>query len=173
MLSNYSQPVDESPAAASSASALSPTSSDPMPNTPTTLVDESRLSKEVELKSGASSQSESSAVRGSSIVLSPPAHDRKMVGYQGYSNFLSGDQTFFMVRRFRTLNVRAALALQDEIVELEADLNDREEYNKTYFQEYYDNGSIRLDPDKKRRELIKDKIVPRLTVYSKLFYSGQ
>jgi hypothetical protein len=72
-----------------------------------------------------------------------------------------------MVRRFGTLNIRAALALQDEIVELEEELNDGELFNRKFIEGEYDNGSFRLDPDKGRKELIQAKIIPKLTAYSK------
>ena len=71
-----------------------------------------------------------------------------------------------MVRRFSQLNVRATLALQDEIVQLEEELNDRDDFNRR-LPEDFDNGSLRNDRDVERIELIKDKIIPALTVYSK------
>ena len=92
--------------------------------------------------------------------------DRCKYGYRGLGKVLSDEQTFLMVRKFGELNVRAMLALQDEIVQLEEELNDREEYNREIVDEDYNNGSMRNDPDSERMQLIKKAIVPALTTYS-------
>lgn len=92
--------------------------------------------------------------------------DRCKYGYRGLGKVLSDEQTFLMVRKFGELNVRAMLALQDEIVQLEEELNDREEYNREIVDEDYNNGSMRNDPDSERMQLIKKAIVPALTTYN-------
>lgn len=100
-------------------------------------------------------------------VLEKNIFDRKMLGYPFYSKFIADEPTLFMVRRFGALNVRAALALQDEMVELEEELNDGESFTRDILDGEYDNGSFRLDPDKDRKKLIMNKIVPKLTRYSR------
>ncbi|CEJ82518.1 hypothetical protein VHEMI02578 [[Torrubiella] hemipterigena] len=47
----------------------------------------------------------------------------KFVGYKGYTNFISTDDSLFILRRFNSLNIRVALALQDEVSVLEEKLN--------------------------------------------------
>ncbi|KAK7403419.1 hypothetical protein QQX98_010832 [Neonectria punicea] len=47
----------------------------------------------------------------------------KYIGYRGYSDFISSEDDFFVLRRFDVLNVRVALALQDELSVLEEDLS--------------------------------------------------
>ncbi|KAL0783585.1 hypothetical protein CaCOL14_001492 [Colletotrichum acutatum] len=46
----------------------------------------------------------------------------KYIGYKGYSSFITSEDDFFILRRFDTLNVRVALALQDELSGLEEEL---------------------------------------------------
>jgi hypothetical protein len=46
----------------------------------------------------------------------------KYIGHKVFSRWIASDQTFFVMRRFGALNARVALSLQDEIVELEANL---------------------------------------------------
>ncbi|RMJ11671.1 hypothetical protein CDV36_008706 [Fusarium kuroshium] len=46
----------------------------------------------------------------------------KFIGYKGYSEFISSEDDWFVLRRFGVLNVRVALALQDEVAVLEEEL---------------------------------------------------
>ncbi|TDZ67894.1 hypothetical protein CTRI78_v002716 [Colletotrichum trifolii] len=48
----------------------------------------------------------------------------KHIGYKGYSEFVSSEDDFFLLRRFDTLNTRVALALQDEVSQLEEELGE-------------------------------------------------
>ncbi|RYP88543.1 hypothetical protein DL769_000239 [Monosporascus sp. CRB-8-3] len=48
----------------------------------------------------------------------------KFVGYKRYADFISSDDDFFILRRFSSLNVRVALALQDQISVLEEQLDE-------------------------------------------------
>ncbi|QDS72495.1 hypothetical protein FKW77_010072 [Venturia effusa] len=104
-------------------------------------------------------------------VLEKNISDRKMLGYPFYCRFIADEPTLFMVRRFGALNVRAALALQDELVELEEALIDGEEYTREILAGEYDNGSFRLDPDTDRKKLIMEKLVPKLTSYNEFINS--
>lgn len=47
----------------------------------------------------------------------------KYAGYRDFSSFVASDNNFFILRRFSTLSARVLLALQDELVELEDQLN--------------------------------------------------
>jgi hypothetical protein len=93
--------------------------------------------------------------------------ERKTLGYKEFTNFVASDETLFMVRRFNTLNVRAALLLQDELVQLEDELKELDLYNIEGFPEKFDNGSFRKDKDEIRRDLIKKELIPKLKEYSK------
>jgi hypothetical protein len=47
----------------------------------------------------------------------------KYAGYRDFASFVASDDSFFVLRRFSTLSARVLLALQDELVELEDQLN--------------------------------------------------
>lgn len=142
-----------SPIPRPSSSSTNPSTTPDIPLTPDTVV-------------GTGTFTEKAPAAGESSILDKDAHDRKMLGYSFYSRFIAEEPTLFMVRRFGALNVRAALALQDEIVQLEDELNYEEYYNRDILEGEYDNGSFRLDPDKDRKKLIEDQIIPKLTRYS-------
>ncbi|KAH6626560.1 hypothetical protein B0J18DRAFT_143638 [Chaetomium sp. MPI-SDFR-AT-0129] len=89
----------------------------------------------------------------------------KYVGYQAYSNLLASEPDFFVVRRFRSLNVRVALRMQDEISRLEEKLAQIEEETRQPDKEV-DNGTFRKDVVSERVEIL-DKISASLYRYNK------
>ncbi|CAH0028372.1 unnamed protein product [Clonostachys rhizophaga] len=80
----------------------------------------------------------------------------KYVGYDGYSKFIASDSDFFILRRFSTLNVRIALALQDDISSLEEELAalDKKYSMKSHVDVH--NGSLRHD--QRDRKAVVEKI---------------
>lgn len=92
----------------------------------------------------------------------------RYIGYRGYSDFISSDDDFFILRRFATLNVRVALALQNEIVQLEKDLDeldDKYEAPQSPPQSPVHNG--RFDGDVEDREKLLKEIGEKLYKYSR------
>lgn len=93
---------------------------------------------------------------------------RKYSGYRVFSRWMASDQAFFILRRFGTLNTRVLLAMQDEIVELEDQLNSLDEEASRKETPYnIDNGTIRDDPFGERRELVTKTLPEKLAKYSK------
>ncbi|KAK1460199.1 hypothetical protein CMEL01_03198 [Colletotrichum melonis] len=73
----------------------------------------------------------------------------KYIGYKGYTNFISSDDDFFVLRRFDSLNVRAALALQDELSWLEEELGVLDNEFSAKAADDFNNGTLRQDvPDR-------------------------
>ncbi|KAF2500480.1 hypothetical protein BU16DRAFT_451984 [Lophium mytilinum] len=106
----------------------------------------------------------------------------RYLGYRVFSRWVASDQTYFIVRKFPTLNVRVALVLQDRIVQLEDELNKLDQdWSNEYFQ-YEDpkrpdadpnlihNGTFREDESTHRVELI-DKIADALERYNRFVNS--
>lgn len=88
----------------------------------------------------------------------------KYVGYHGYSRFISSDDDFFILRRFSVLNVRISLALQNQLVMLERQLNELD--NKYEGEPQIHNG--RFEGDEKDREELISCIEEKLRKYSRL-----
>jgi hypothetical protein len=88
-------------------------------------------------------------------------------GYLKFSEFLASDNELFIVRRFKTLNARLILRMQDEICMLEADLT---RCDKAQMEAVVpiDNGSFRHDKAKDRKVLL-DTIQTKLKEYSLYF----
>jgi hypothetical protein len=74
----------------------------------------------------------------------------KYIGYKVFSRWVASDPSFFVLRRFGTLNARVALSLQDEIAQLEERLDHMD--NKFSDRDTVDghNGSFREDPFSKK-----------------------
>ncbi|PKK44586.1 hypothetical protein CI102_10959 [Trichoderma harzianum] len=88
----------------------------------------------------------------------------KYVGYRGYSRFISSDDGFFILRRFSVLNVRVSLALQNQLVMLERQLNELD--NKYEGEAQIHNG--RFEGDEKDREELISCIAEKLGKYNEL-----
>lgn len=87
----------------------------------------------------------------------------KYVGYRGYSRFISSDDDFCILRRFSVLNVRVSLALQNQLVILERQLNELD--NKYEDEAQIHNG--RFEGDEKDREELISCIEEKLRKYSR------
>lgn len=94
----------------------------------------------------------------------------KYVGYRNFSRFVGCDQNFFFIRQYRTLNARIILAMQDQILELENQLNtlDNDLSRETAPDEVH-NGSYRRETSHNRLELIWN-IQRRLKDYSMPYF---
>lgn len=95
----------------------------------------------------------------------------KYIGYKGYSKFIASDNDFYVVRKFATLNTRVTLALQDEIVVLESDLDVLDAQYSKRDAENLHNGSFR--DDRQDRNALIEKITSKLAKYSEQFPSPQ
>jgi len=91
------------------------------------------------------------------------------VGYRGFCNFLSSDNDFLILRRFGVLSIRVLLALQDELVELEEQLQTLENQLTSFDAPDYHNGSFRQETEECRCELIRE-IASKLRSYSLYTY---
>jgi len=88
----------------------------------------------------------------------------KYIGYKGYSSFLASEKDFYILRRFTSLNIRVSLALQDQVVLLEEQLEELDsEYSRRSAEDLH-NGSFRCDRED-RAELL-EKIALKLSQYS-------
>lgn len=93
----------------------------------------------------------------------------KFIGYKGYTEFITSDNDFLILRRFETLSTRVVLSLQDEISELEERLEDCDaKYSDRNFRDV-NNGTFRdeLSDRKELLQIIADKI-SRYSRYSDL-----
>lgn len=89
------------------------------------------------------------------------------IGYPIFSEFLATDDELFIVRRFKSLNVRLILKMQDEICKLEEDLKscDKPQIEAV---EPVNNGSFRRDKVTERKKLL-DEIQTKMKEYSMYF----
>lgn len=93
----------------------------------------------------------------------------KYIGYRGYSEFISSENDFYILRSFRSLNTRIALVLQDQIAALEHRI---EKLDTRYSRRDADdlhNGSFRCDRDD-RTELV-ELTARKLSLYSSVSLS--
>lgn len=98
---------------------------------------------------------------------SKEANPWKHIGYRVFSRLVASDQTFFVLRKFGTLNARVALALQDGIVELEEELNELDNYNRcSDVPEDRNNASLRSDLDPRRNQIIQEILPNKLAQYN-------
>lgn len=93
----------------------------------------------------------------------------KYVGYKVFSRWIASDPSFFVLRRFGTLNARVALSLQDEIAQLEEKLDYMDKrYSDRDTQDAH-NGTFRDEPftgDDDRQTLVRDVLPRKLEKYS-------
>lgn len=89
----------------------------------------------------------------------------RYIGYRGYSEFLSSDDDFFVLRRFGALNARIALSLQDKVSALEEELTQLDQEYTRSDSSPINNGTFREDTED-RAELL-DQIAVNLREYSK------
>jgi hypothetical protein len=90
----------------------------------------------------------------------------KYIGYKGYADFIASENDFYIVRRFRSLNTRIALALQDQVSVLEEQLDELDkEYSRREAVDLH-NGSFR--DDRENRIALVEVICEKLMKYSEL-----
>ena len=89
----------------------------------------------------------------------------KYVGYMEYTRFLGSDDDLYILRQFSSLNIRIALALQDEISALDQELLEMDRQHSKKESEDVHNGTFR-DDQQDRSELIR-VIAKKLRLYSK------
>jgi hypothetical protein len=97
----------------------------------------------------------------------------KYVGYKVFSRWIASDPSFFVLRRFGTLNVRVALSLQDEIAQLEEKLDFMDKSYSSRDVDDAHNGTFREEPFNQkddRQDLIKKELPEKLAKYSKFTY---
>jgi hypothetical protein len=92
----------------------------------------------------------------------------KYIGYPVFSQWLSSDSDFFLIRRFDGLNARVILMLQWEISVLEADLARIDRERSAFNFPDVNNGSFEVD-DSDRKKLVQE-IYYKLKRYSELSY---
>jgi hypothetical protein len=93
----------------------------------------------------------------------------KYVGYKVFSRWVASDPSFFVLRRFGTLNARVALSLQDEIAQLEEKLDFMDNRYSSRDVPDVHNGSFRDEPFNQqgdREDLIKNVLPKKLAKYS-------
>jgi hypothetical protein len=106
-----------------------------------------------------SSTDETKSTTTDAVDREPTAEDIqrkpwKYIGIKGYAEFISSDDDFFILRRFHTLNTRVALALQDEISDLEDRLKLLDEQYSDKDANDVNNGTFRDDMED-RSEIIE------------------
>ncbi|KAJ4263347.1 hypothetical protein NW762_006165 [Fusarium torreyae] len=79
----------------------------------------------------------------------------KFIGYRGYAGFIASDDDFHIFRRFKNLNARTALLLQDEISSLEEELVRLETTHSRISVQDIHNGTLRNDVLEERRLLLE------------------
>ncbi|KIL93151.1 hypothetical protein FAVG1_03128 [Fusarium avenaceum] len=118
-----------------------------------------------DVPSVAASNSHTVFARGSSEEPSAEDLQRKpwkFIGYRGYTSFIASDHDFHIFRRFKELNVRTALLLQDEISCLEEQLAQLDNtHSKTTAQDVH-NGSFRED-------VVDDRVLVLETISEKIY----
>ncbi|KAK4650025.1 hypothetical protein QC762_703070 [Podospora pseudocomata] len=95
-----------------------------------------------------------------SIQEKPWKHE----GYQAYCKLLASESDLFIARRFKSLNVRVALRMQDEVSRLEEQLLYVEKESREHKD--VDNGTFRQDMVAERSQLL-DQISTSLYRYNK------
>ena len=89
----------------------------------------------------------------------------KHIGYRGYCDFLETDTELLILRRFGALSTRVLLALQDELVELESQLDRLEDTLARSDGPDWHNGSFRQETNETRLVLVRE-IDSKLRAYS-------
>ena len=95
----------------------------------------------------------------------------KYIGYKVFSRWVASDPSFFVIRRFGTLNARVALSLQNEIVQLEERLDHLDKFYSDRGTDDIHNGTFQPFSNVKddRLELVRRTLPEKLATYSMLF----
>ena len=87
----------------------------------------------------------------------------KYIGYKGYSDFISSENDFFILRKFSSVSARVALMLQDQVTVLEEKL---EALDKMYSRkEAVDVNSGSFRDDQQDRVDVLEELKDKLMVY--------
>ncbi|KAI9790794.1 MAG: hypothetical protein M1816_004752 [Peltula sp. TS41687] len=94
------------------------------------------------------------------VGLSAAAEDRrrkpwKYKGYRDFTRWVATDSDFFILRRFKVLNTRVLLSMQDNISQLEARLDRLDTEHSRVEAADVDNGTFRNDPVEDRRAILR------------------
>jgi hypothetical protein len=95
------------------------------------------------------------------------AEEWKYTGYPIFSQFVSSDNDFLILRRFGRLGTRVLLALQDDITLLEQDLKSLDSDCSRRGGPPIHNGSFRADVGSLRATLLRGQIYEKLKMYRK------
>lgn len=76
------------------------------------------------------------------------------LGYRAFCEWSSSDDDLFVLRRFKALNTRVLLRMQDSIVQLEEKLNALDIENSQLGCQPVNNGSFRHDMIERREEIL-------------------
>jgi hypothetical protein len=109
------------------------------------------------------------AVRNEEIGLSaqlPPPKPWKDEGYPAFSKWMASSEDFLVLRRFRELNSRSLLYLQNKVTQLEEDLARLDASARQMPDEMADSGTFRGDPLAARTATM-ERAIPLLQQYSK------
>jgi hypothetical protein len=94
----------------------------------------------------------------------------KYIGYKIFSRWVASDPSFFVLRRFGTLNARVALSLQDEIAQLEEKLDYMDKLYSDRDTPDAHNGTFRDEPfaadEDDRNDLVRKILPEKLAKYS-------
>ncbi len=94
----------------------------------------------------------------------------KYIGYRGYSDFISSENDFYIIRRFGALNARVTLALQDQVSVMEEQLKNLDsEFSRRDAADVH-NGSFRDDQAERKR--LVEEIGDVLMKYSSFITSS-
>lgn len=106
-------------------------------------------------------------------MLPPPDYETKRwkyVGYRGFCRFAASDNDFLILRRFGELGIRALLARQDELADLEAQLETLEISLMRSGAPDVDNGTFRDETSEIRANLLAE-IDKKLRIYCEKSYT--
>lgn len=91
------------------------------------------------------------------------------LGYPAFCEWSASDNDFFVLRRFKVLNTRVLLRMQDSISQLEEELAAIDSENSQLGISPVNNGSFRHDTVERREEILTEAH-SKLKDYSMLTY---
>lgn len=115
-------------------------------------------------------------VSQSVITMDPPKPTKddledkpwKYYGYKAFSEWAASDDDFFVLRRFKNLNTRVLLRMQDHIVQLERDLRKLDKEHSRVEAVDVNNGTFRYDTVDGRKQIL-GRVQEKLKEYSQFF----
>ncbi|KAK0644301.1 hypothetical protein B0T16DRAFT_460373 [Cercophora newfieldiana] len=95
----------------------------------------------------------------------PPPKPWKDEGYPAFSKWMASSEDFLILRRFRKVNTRALLYLQNKVARLEEDLDNIDASARQMPDEFADSGTFRGDPLAARTATM-ERAIPLLQQYN-------